>query len=414
MRLRRPLPAVQGDTLHIVGVGDNRIGKKQKNKKLARLYETAHQFVDNVSHEFRTPLTVIKEFASILQDGLAGEVSGEQREFLTIILNRVDDLSLMTDDMLDISKIEAGLLGVAHEETQIEQIVEHVRTTLERKAAANGATLEIAIESALPAIYCDPEKIGRVIINLAVNAFKFSGEGGKVALWARDDGDRSQIIVGVTDDGPGIAPESLQAIFARFKQAGGEIRASTKGFGLGLNIAKELVDVNFGDLEVDSEIGRGSTFSFSVPAFEPEQILERYLKRINYFHDSASSVSLIKAQIEPPSEAALANDVKRFLQYQIRHGDLLFETGPDAFLICAGANQEQLDEMIARIVKAQSDANRAAWIRICRSSSSKSWEPGGCTPSVPGSSIASRRNTPCTPCASETRRAIGHGGAPKS
>ena len=89
---------------------------KQKNKKLARLYETAHQFVDNVSHEFCTPLTVIKEFASILQDGLAGEVSGEQREFLTIILNRVDDLSLMTDDMLDISKIEAGLLGVAHEE----------------------------------------------------------------------------------------------------------------------------------------------------------------------------------------------------------------------------------------------------------------------------------------------------------
>ena len=118
---------------------------ESKNKKLSRLYDTAHQFVDNVSHEFRTPLTVIEEFSSILADGLAGPLNEDQKEYLGIILNRTDDLALMVDDMLDISKIEAGVLGVTRKNVLVSDVFDRVRITLERKAANSGVDLEFDI-----------------------------------------------------------------------------------------------------------------------------------------------------------------------------------------------------------------------------------------------------------------------------
>ena len=331
---------------------------RQINEKLGRLYKTAYQFVDNVSHEFRTPLTVIKEFAAILQDGLAGEVNNEQSEYLGIILNRVDDLSLMTNDMLDFSLIEAGILGIAREEIHIEQVFELVRTTLERKAAASESILKITTEDALPTIYCDAEKIGRVIINLAVNAFKFSSEGGKVSLWARNDAVNSEVIVGVTDDGPGMAPEHLDLIFNRFQQVGGDVRASTKGFGLGLNIAKELVEINFGTIEVESRIGEGSSFKFTIPSFEPVGLLRRYMRQVGNIRDGSSYVSLVTAHIDPMIDAALRDDVKMFIERQVRRSDLLFDAKPGPFLICAATNQTELGEMIQRLLKAKSETDR--------------------------------------------------------
>ena len=102
-----------------------KVSLEKKNRRLSELYKTAHEFVDNVSHEFRTPLTVIKEFASIVRDGLAGDVTDEQREYLDIVNNRVDDLSIMVDDMLDISKLEAGILGVCRRLCRGDEIVAH-------------------------------------------------------------------------------------------------------------------------------------------------------------------------------------------------------------------------------------------------------------------------------------------------
>ena len=331
---------------------------KRANQKLSELCDTAHQFVDNVSHEFRTPLTVIKEFASIVADGLAGEVNQEQHEYLTIVINRVDDLAMMVDDMLDISKLEAGLLGLVRRECRVEAIVDRIRTTLERKAAANGATLEVDIEDCMPTIYCDAEKIGRVIINLTVNAFKFSGEGGAVKLWARHDADRSQINVGVTDNGPGIAPENVQSIFERFKQVGDDVRASTKGFGLGLNIVKELVQLNLGDIAVESELGRGSTFTATLPVFDPPKILERFMGRVEQLRNGSSHASLISLRTERPDDGALDDEMDSFLQHQLRHSDLLFRPRPGTWLVCTASDQQDLAQMIARIAQARLDANR--------------------------------------------------------
>jgi len=332
---------------------------KKKNKRLSELYATAHQFVDNVSHEFRTPLTVIKEFASILADGLVGEMNEEQREFIGIILSRVNDLGLMVDDMLDISRIEAGLLGVRRREHHAHEIVNGVQTTLERKAAASGVTLKFELDAALPTVYCDAENIGRVIINLAVNACKFCGEAGEVKLWARHDRAQSQIVFGVTDNGSGISRENLEVIFTRFKQVGDGARASSQGVGLGLNIAKELVQINFGDIGVESEIGKGSTFTFSVPTFNPVRILEIFAARIEHFRNGSSFASLVTVCADDNTDAAHCDMLEQFLERQMRGNDLIFRTQTRKWLLCAAANQQQLIEMIERIQTARQESKRS-------------------------------------------------------
>lgn len=355
--LKRSMRLALARQQHLTAERESQELLKKANIKLSELYKTAHQFVDNVSHEFRTPLAVIKDFASILAEGLAGEVNEDQQKYLGIIVNRVDDLAVMVDDMLDISKLEAGMLRVARQECNLESIFEDVRTTLERKAEANSAALKIAIDASLPTVYCDAEKIGRVIINLAVNAFKFSDEDGVVFLWARHDRKNAQIRVGVTDNGPGIAPENLQAIFERFKQVGGDVRSSTKGFGLGLNIVKELVHLNFGDIGVESDRGKGSTFAFTIPTFDPPRILKRYLQRIEQFRDGVSFVSLVTARRTADATDAPDEDVEHFLQYQLRRTDLMFKAGDGRWLLGVATSQPQLDQLLERLGDAWSDAN---------------------------------------------------------
>ena len=238
---------------------------KRKNRRLARLYRTAQQFVDNVSHEFRTPLTVIKEYASLIDEGLVGPVNGEQQRMLNVVIDRSDDLNTMVDDLLDVSKLESGLLCAWRKNCRLEEVVHNVLPGIERKAALQGVRLESDLDPGLADVYCDGDKVARVLINLLVNAVKFSEPQGTVRLWARNHIAGNEVVVGVTDAGPGIAPEHLQRIFDRFEQAGAGARTSTKGVGLGLCIAKELAEINLGAIAVESEVGHGSTFTFTIP-----------------------------------------------------------------------------------------------------------------------------------------------------
>lgn len=347
---------------------------EKKNRRLAELYHTAHRFVDNVSHEFRTPLTVVKEFSSIIRDGLAGEVNPEQREYLDIVVSRVDDLAIMIEDMLDISKLEAGVLGVCRQDTRVEEIVDHIRPSLERKFASRQVSLTFAIDEGLPGVYCDPEKIGRVLINLVINALKVSRDGGRVELWCRFDPAQSEVLMGVTDDGPGIAAEDRQRIFERFKQIGGDPRASTKGFGLGLNIARELVHLNFGDIRVESVLGEGSTFSFSIPISDRLPLIRRYLQRVEQLTGGSAAVSLVRAQVQPTVNRARVEDVETFLQHQLRCNDLLFRTLSHQWVIVAPADRHAVNQLIERIGKAHAESNRN---RMGGPMPSIDFQPGG-------------------------------------
>ena len=265
----------------------------KKHRRLVRLYKTAHHSVDNVSHEFRTPLAVITEYVSLLRDGVVGPINKEQCRMLDIVADRSDDLNNMVDDMLDVSKLKAGMLSVNRGSCHVSKIINHIRVSLDRKAAIRKTQFSVIMDETLPQVYCDAHKVARVIVNLVVNAIKFCGEPGKVQLWARNDHESSQAVIGVTDNGPGIEQEDLSAIFKRFKQLESQPSGSTRGFGLGLAIAKQLVDLNLGRLTVESHCGIGSTFSFTLPFATPASVMPRYLNRLRRGRSGPSFISLV-------------------------------------------------------------------------------------------------------------------------
>jgi len=331
---------------------------ERKNLRLGQLYKTAHQFVDNVSHEFRTPLTVIREFSSIMRDGLSGPLTAKQIEHLDAVIKRTDDLCLMVDDMLDISKLEAGLLSVWRRPCQMEDMLAHVRSIVERRAEVDQIALEISVDADLPEVFCDEEKVRRIIINLVVNAIKFTPRGGRVTLSAARASNDQQVVVQVSDTGPGISPENLEIIFERFKQLDGDVRSSTKGFGLGLNIAKELVRLNLGTMDVESHVGEGSTFSFTLPFAYPTAVLQCHLDHVAVMPDCPESISMLVATMEPSGGQRATPVVDEFLQHSLRATDLVLQAGPNRWLLITLCPRRELNHLVARITKNWAEFNR--------------------------------------------------------
>jgi len=331
---------------------------KRKNRRLARLYRTAQQFVDNVSHEFRTPLTVIKEYASLIDEGLIGPVNAEQQRMLNVVIDRSDDLNTMVDDLLDVSKLESGLLCAWRKNCRLEEVVHNVLPGIERKAALQSIRLESDLEPGLADVYCDGDKVARVLINLLVNAIKFSEPQGLVRLWARNHGAGNEVVVGVTDEGPGIAAEHLECIFDRFQQAGAGARASTKGVGLGLCIAKELAEINLGAIAVESELGHGSTFTFTIPMACPAEAASRLVKRLATHRRDADRVTILCGQVDESLSRELCNDVDAFFNYLLRRDDLLFRTGPREWLFLLPIGDNELAQFLERLESTRQNANR--------------------------------------------------------
>jgi PAS domain S-box-containing protein len=292
----------------------------QQNEKLAALSERAHNFVDDVSHEFRTPLTVIKEFASIIADGLAGPVSTEQSEYLTILNNSVLDLNHMVEDFLDSSKLRAGRLRVDRQGHDVGRVFDGVRPMIARKAAQRSIPFKECIAPGLPRIFADEEKARRVIMNLAVNAIKFSRAGGEVALWARGTEDGG-VEIGVTDHGPGLAQQDLEKLFERFQQFDSAPSPGIKGFGLGLNIARQLVWLNLGVMRVESQPGQGATFSFTLPPDDPASVITAFFGRLAECKEPVPGLALI--EVAAPDEPGATDEIAAFLSATTRPTDLL-------------------------------------------------------------------------------------------
>ncbi|RCS46454.1 response regulator [Bremerella cremea] len=303
---------------------------KQKNRHLRKLYRTAKEFVDNVSHDLRTPLTVIKDYVSIVRDGMAGEVNPEQKKLLGKVTVRADDLNNMVDDILDASKLEAGLLGAWRRPISIPDVISHAASLLRERASIKGIELVIDCPSDLPEAYCDSEKAVRVISNLANNAIKFSKPGEKVTLWAKYQPIEAEILIGVTDHGPGIEQDCLEQIFQRFNQLDNNESATGKGFGLGLCIAQRLSRINLGQLSVESQVGQGSTFAFTVPLAEPTEVFWRWL---GIRSDSSFPLYMNKVSLGETVAEKDADDFDRFMNCLLRRQDLLFRLSPREWLL---------------------------------------------------------------------------------
>ncbi|MEM6394170.1 MAG: CHASE domain-containing protein [Planctomycetota bacterium] len=311
-----------------------------KNRRLAVLTETAHRFVDNVAHEFRTPLTVIKEFNAIVDEELGGPVTPEQHEYLGYVNAAADELSQMVDDFLDSSKLKANTLRIDRRPHHPQALLDQTRTVLSLRAKTRSIELIEDIEPGLPEVFCDLDKAARVLINLTINAIKFSDVGQPVTLRvARDEHD--DIRVSVIDHGPGLSSEELELVSQRFQQVGDPARTSSKGFGLGLNIAKELVWLNLGHMDIQSTPGSGSTFSFTLPRWEPGRIVAAYLDALamaepNDLAQTPDTSRLLLLEARSPESHAIPGDqLMARLSGITRATDLLMVT-PDGGVLLLG------------------------------------------------------------------------------
>ena len=330
---------------------------KEGNLRLKQLCDTAQEFVENVSHEFRTPLTVIREFTSIIRDGLDGPVTAKQAEHLDKVLHRTDDLALMVDDMLDISRLEAGLLSVWRRKCHAKDLIENVVGLLKGRAASKNVTLSAETPHNLPAIFCDDEKARRVIMNLAVNAIKFAPEGGRVDVWGRHLEGHTNVEIGVSDNGPGISKENLKNLFERFQQGNQRLNSSTKGFGLGLNIARELVGLNLGQLNIESKPSAGSTFSFTLPLFDPRVVFERFLVHLAHKACTTKETSLFTVEVDM-KKCKPATVVDEFLQRAVRVSNLVMPTSNGSWVIAAACSEADCGQIIRHLTTEWADYTR--------------------------------------------------------
>jgi signal transduction histidine kinase len=238
---------------------------KDKNAALERVNNLKSQFLATVTHELRTPLHSIISYGALILEGFVeGELTAEQEEHIQFIVRRAEDLSRLVDDMLDLSKIEADRLEVKVEPLALESSLTEVVNQLMPMASNKGLQLTLEMEDSLPMALADSHRIRQVVINMASNALKFTERGGvtiRCALLDRYD----MLRISVNDTGIGISPAALDYIFEAFRQADGSTTRRFGGTGLGLTIARKLIELQGGEVSVESVVGQGSTFSFTLP-----------------------------------------------------------------------------------------------------------------------------------------------------
>ena len=245
--------------------------KKRYEQRLKELDKMKSAFVSNVSHELRTPLTAIKASADNMLDRLIGDLNGKQVGYLTRIKSNSDRLARLINDLLDLSTIEAGKIDLRPTKLSLVTLVKEAAESL--RPVATEKLINLTVMSADPGViaWADRDKVIQVLMNLIGNALKFAPTRGKVTIAvARNSAAWMQI--SVTDTGPGIPAEEVNKVFGRFYQIGQAGTQKTQGTGLGLAISKALVEMHGGKIWVESEAGKGSTFSFTLPAEQPFQL----------------------------------------------------------------------------------------------------------------------------------------------
>ncbi|HKW79276.1 MAG TPA: GAF domain-containing protein [Candidatus Limnocylindria bacterium] len=244
----------------------NEIEQKSREIEIANRHKS--EFLANMSHELRTPLNAIIGFSEVLAQGIFGEVNDKQREYLQDVLASGKHLLSLINDILDLSKIEAGRMELELSPVSIAVALESGITIVRERATRHGIALRAILPTALPTIEADERKVKQILYNLLNNAVKFTPDGGRVDVRARaENGD---VRIDVEDTGIGIAPDDQTRIFTEFQQVGRE--RSREGTGLGLTLSKRYVELHGGRIWVESALGKGSTFSFTLPIARPAEV----------------------------------------------------------------------------------------------------------------------------------------------
>jgi len=241
------------------------IERKKIGRKLKEAIEAKSQFMSMVSHELRVPLASIKESIAIVSDGLAGKITKEQKDCLDIAKRNMDRLNRLIGDLLDFNKLEAGKMKFDMQDNNTNEVAKEVYDAMLPVAKEKGINLVLELDSSLPKVSLDKDKITQVLSNLVNNALKFTKEGSiTITTSKRED----KIQVSVSDTGCGIKKEDLPRLFHEFEQLETVGIEKTRGTGLGLAISKEIITRHNGEIWAESELGKGTTFFFKLPTQE--------------------------------------------------------------------------------------------------------------------------------------------------
>jgi len=231
-----------------------------------KLDEFKSDFISTVSHELRTPLSIIKEGISLVLDKIPGEINEKQVKILNISKYNTDRLARIIDDLLDISKIEAGKVRLKRSLINVSDVVRQAAGSFEFKIKEKGLEMRLDIDETIGTVWADTDRITQVLTNLIGNAVKFTNSG-HIDISCKDEGDG--VVCLVSDTGVGISKDDLPKVFNKFQQFGRTAGAGDKGTGLGLSIAKNIIDMHNGAIWVESEPGKGTKFTFKLHRYTP-------------------------------------------------------------------------------------------------------------------------------------------------
>jgi signal transduction histidine kinase len=236
---------------------------EEKSRQIEAANRHKSEFLANMSHELRTPLNAIIGFSEVLQERMFGELNEKQAEYTDDILTSGRHLLSLINEILDLSKVEAGRMELEVATFDLPLAIDNARTFIRERATKHGIHLDVTVDERLGEFVGDERKIKQILLNLLSNAVKFTPEGGRIGIKARQaDG---SVEISVSDTGIGIAPEDQAKIFEEFRQVGSDHAHKTEGTGLGLTLAKKFVELHGGKIWVESKVGKGSTFSFTLP-----------------------------------------------------------------------------------------------------------------------------------------------------
>jgi signal transduction histidine kinase len=239
----------------------NEIQEKSRQLEIANRHKS--EFLANMSHELRTPLNAIIGFSEVLGERYFGELTEKQDEYVRDIHGSGKHLLSLINDILDLSKIEAGRMELELSDFDLPAVLENALTLVKERAQRHGIALGKRVDPSLGTVRADERKVKQIMLNLLSNAVKFTPEGGRVSVAAKPNG--SAIEISVSDTGIGIAPEDQQAVFEEFKQVGRDYTRKAEGTGLGLALTKRFVELHGGTIKLASAPGKGSTFTFTLP-----------------------------------------------------------------------------------------------------------------------------------------------------
>ena len=244
-----------------------------KNAKLYEAIQAANKaksdFISLVAHELRVPMTSIKGYTDLMNAGLAGPLSDQQKQFLEVIRRNLTRMSSLISDLSDINHIESGRMKFDLKAFDLREVVADVTDSLRERISNREQTLHIEIEDELPLVYADSTRIAQIISNLISNANKYTPEGGEIVIRALPNGRSAHI--SIQDNGLGISEEDQQKLFTQFFRAEDAKVREQPGWGLGLSIVRRMVEAQDGEIGFESKLGEGSTFTFTIPLAKMEE-----------------------------------------------------------------------------------------------------------------------------------------------